>query len=235
MNRRKQYTKGRSNRRQRRRPKKNTSVYRDVGNLGAIRSTQVMIAPQFRTRLIHDTSTQIPLTAVQGGVARYLLNSLHHLQTGGTNKVIPNLGNYMNIYSSARVMGAHVSATFVSNDVNPAHVRCGITNQDPGPTFSNYFSIEGNPRCRKGTLGPVGTPNVTLYCTSNFQKLVGGKFIATDDAYITNQSTDPVDVIYYWVEADNLNGTAFTATKGPNVSITFSLDVVFFGLQIQIN
>jgi len=225
---------GRRKRNERRKTKK-SAIYRNVGNSGALTSTQRMMASQFRVTLVHDTYVQVPTTAVQGGSARYYLNSLHHLQQGGTNKVIPNLGNLSNMYSSARVMGAVVTAKFISIDTNPATCRIGITNQDPGSTFSNYFSIEGNPSCAKDELGPIGTPNLKLTVGANFQHLVGGKFVATDDAYITNQATDPLDLIYFWVEADNPLGSAFTVGKGPQVVIRFSLDVVFFGLQIQIN
>jgi hypothetical protein len=133
-------------------------------------------------------------------------------------------------------MGVRVHFTFANLEpLTSFNCRTTICNQDPSTNYNLYLGLESNPYGTIGCLGTAGGPCAKTTTNCDFQSLVGGAFVATDDAYITSIGSDPNDKIYLGVAIEAPGANVMTANKGVNVTMRISRDVVFFGRTLQLS
>jgi len=213
---------------------KKSRIYRHV-SFKTLRQGTKMIPLQDAKTYTYSQLIQADTLVSGGAVVQFRANSLfHQFRSGAVVKVIAGLTNDQLRYSSARILAMEARLRAIPLDTNPATIRMGFSNDNSlGSTFSNYFQAEGNPYYIKMDVATIGTPIVGMRMFCDFQDMVGGQLVVTDDAYITNKTTDPLDTIGFNVECDNPLGTTFNLGKYPLMDIQFKIWVYWFGWITQ--
>jgi len=232
MHRRTKKTKARS---RKNKPKRSTP-YRGVGNQNFTRSPSLIFPAQLRVTLQSVVENQMVSAGAQGLAVRYQVNSMHFAIPASTGWIIPGATELFAIYSSSRII--KVTCKITAAPLEPAtsmNIRSIISNQDPGTTFHNYLGMESNQYGRIIKLGTQGSPPKTSSTSCELQSLVGGNFNLTDDAYITSNTTDPQDIIYFGIAVQCPAALTMTAGAGTMLTITVIREVVFFGRELQVS